>query len=575
LYKIGSHSFSLNSIACSSKEENGFKPSRRGFLKYHGTAFIGACAIYLSNSCSFLPRSKSYPYPPIESRSTDVVIVGSGITGLCTGAIMAKLGYRVTVLEAHPDFIGGHARSIDIHGLRFCAGPQYLWNFASDPDAIGNRVLHFLKLENMTPFLLMDKCGFEKIFVGDYDGFDIPMGIDCFRDAMINRFPYEKDNLNKFFDYFESCFEGAKFLEKRGLYLEDMTSMMYAVFFSASLSIKTKYHLFRLFDKSLSDLFSMCDLSEEARRLLYGHGAIFAENPSNVSVGVYAAATGYYHAGATYPKFGFHSIVKGLESVITGNGGRVLSNKKVVSFGVKKDAITSVRCADGSAYSSDVVISTLSPRLNCDLMTGCRKEAFQYSPSNSLLCAFIGLNDYPYLSKLARKNFWWQAYPEKVDFDNPDMLAEPTMIYVSSSTASGIIYSDQTSSLQALTVFAPGSFEQAKEAFNQGTRHYSKLKSEISEKVLARLESKLLPELRNHVSFIEILTPWDIHKELGSEAGNVYGRRLNAKSVLRKVKTIDSVHNLHIACATMGEPGIATAFQTSSILVEKLSGVKV
>ena len=62
---------------------------------------------------------------------------------------------------------------------------------------------------------------------------------------------------------------------------------------------------------------------------------------------------------------------------------------------------------------------------------------------------------------------------------------------------------------------------------------------------------------------------------MGCEAGNVYGRRMTARSVLSRVAKIPGVDNLHVACATTGLAGIASGFQTAALLVERLAGIRV
>ena len=74
-----------------------------------------------------------------EVRSTEaapIVIIGSGVTGLCLGGLLARAGHSVVILESHPSLVGGHARILDVGGLAFSAGPQYVWHF--DHDGIGD-----------------------------------------------------------------------------------------------------------------------------------------------------------------------------------------------------------------------------------------------------------------------------------------------------------------------------------------------------------------------------------------------------------------------------------------------------
>lgn len=53
----------------------------------------------------------------------DVVVIGSGIGGLCCGALLARYDQDVIVLESH-DHPGGAAHSFEIKGYKFDSGPS-------------------------------------------------------------------------------------------------------------------------------------------------------------------------------------------------------------------------------------------------------------------------------------------------------------------------------------------------------------------------------------------------------------------------------------------------------------------
>ncbi|PKA54642.1 Prolycopene isomerase, chloroplastic [Apostasia shenzhenica] len=60
----------------------------------------------------------------------DVVIIGSGIGGLCSAGLLAKYHQDVLVLESH-DVPGGAAHSFDIKGYKFESGPSLFSGFQS------------------------------------------------------------------------------------------------------------------------------------------------------------------------------------------------------------------------------------------------------------------------------------------------------------------------------------------------------------------------------------------------------------------------------------------------------------
>ncbi|MBE9046695.1 NAD(P)/FAD-dependent oxidoreductase [Pleurocapsales cyanobacterium LEGE 10410] len=66
------------------------------------------------------------------SQEVDVVVIGSGVGGLCCAALLAKYGYRVTVCESHT-IPGGAAHSFERNGYKFDSGPSLYSGLSSSP----------------------------------------------------------------------------------------------------------------------------------------------------------------------------------------------------------------------------------------------------------------------------------------------------------------------------------------------------------------------------------------------------------------------------------------------------------
>ncbi|MBW4485446.1 MAG: NAD(P)/FAD-dependent oxidoreductase [Tildeniella torsiva UHER 1998/13D] len=56
-------------------------------------------------------------------KTADVIVIGSGIGGLCCGALLARYGHRVTVCESHT-IPGGAAHGFERQGFIFDSGPS-------------------------------------------------------------------------------------------------------------------------------------------------------------------------------------------------------------------------------------------------------------------------------------------------------------------------------------------------------------------------------------------------------------------------------------------------------------------
>lgn len=72
-----------------------------------------------------------------RSHDTDFVIIGSGIGGLCCAALLARYGYRVTVVESHYH-AGGAAHSFEVQGFHFDAGPSFFAGLSGPPGSSTN-----------------------------------------------------------------------------------------------------------------------------------------------------------------------------------------------------------------------------------------------------------------------------------------------------------------------------------------------------------------------------------------------------------------------------------------------------
>lgn len=65
-----------------------------------------------------------------EKAEADVVVIGSGVGGLCCGGLLARYGQDVLVLESH-DIPGGAAHSFNIKGYHFDSGPSLFSGLSS------------------------------------------------------------------------------------------------------------------------------------------------------------------------------------------------------------------------------------------------------------------------------------------------------------------------------------------------------------------------------------------------------------------------------------------------------------
>nr|XP_010927816.1 prolycopene isomerase, chloroplastic isoform X1 [Elaeis guineensis]XP_010927817.1 prolycopene isomerase, chloroplastic isoform X1 [Elaeis guineensis]XP_019707711.1 prolycopene isomerase, chloroplastic isoform X1 [Elaeis guineensis]XP_019707712.1 prolycopene isomerase, chloroplastic isoform X1 [Elaeis guineensis] len=116
----------------------------RGFPSFPANALSPQFKFRRERRAAVLARSSNVQeprptnvQPPVKEKNpfpgkleADVVVIGSGIGGLCCAGLLARYGQNVLVLESH-DLPGGAAHSFEIKGYKFDSGPSLFSGFQS------------------------------------------------------------------------------------------------------------------------------------------------------------------------------------------------------------------------------------------------------------------------------------------------------------------------------------------------------------------------------------------------------------------------------------------------------------
>ena len=510
------------------------------------------------------------------------MVIGSGIGGMAAAALFAKSGYKVCVLEKHEDFIGGHARNLSFSGLTYSMGPQYVWHF--EKDGVGDRFLKYLEIDRENPFLEMKKDGFERIFIGDrknnapvdFIDFSVPAGFDDFSKNMTARFPECKTGIKRLFQDMKTMFELSMMVDRGYGDSSFITFMSFIL--SRKYSFFLKLRVIRILFMSLEKFFDSYKISQNARRVLYGHGGIFAENESDLSAIAYILATGNYHKSSHYPKYGFFKLFDSLKQVIEKNGGSVQTGKKAVKLETSGNKVNRVICKDGTVHPCDIVMSNISPRLLAKTLVSVSEKKYSYTPSHSIPACCLGVKrGLGIRQQLAGRNFWWMDGRGEVNYNNPDVTVPPKMLYIASSTANGFGNLAETDEADSLVVFCPGNYKQEKAIHDKGSEVLKEFKSKLSEEIVEIIDRNVIPGVKKNFLFSHILTSIDIERDTAAELGNAYGRRVSVKEMLKGFLKLpgEGYTNLYHVSATANGAGVANGISAAVGLLKKLADISV
>ncbi|MFA5903695.1 MAG: NAD(P)/FAD-dependent oxidoreductase, partial [Desulfobacula sp.] len=131
----------------------------------------------------------------------DTIIIGSGISGMAAGIILAREGEKVLVLEQHR-VAGGLTQTYSRNGCIFPTGVHRLGSL--EP---GQPLWYYFKylrlLDRLALEPLCENC-FEHVFFPEKD-YRVPIGRSHYREKLLEYFPEQKKGIERYFSDFETA----------------------------------------------------------------------------------------------------------------------------------------------------------------------------------------------------------------------------------------------------------------------------------------------------------------------------------------------------------------------------------
>ena len=268
-----------------------------------------------------------------------VVIIGSGFSSLASAAYMAKVGYKVTVLEKNEQ-LGGRASVLEMDGYRFDMGPSWYWmpdvfeRFFAD---FGKKVSDYYTLEKLAP------------------AYRVVFGKDDFVDIA--------DNPQSIAETFDTIEQGSgqkllRFLNSAHANYEiAMQDMVYKPGLSPLelVSVKSAMRL-NLFFKSISKQIRNEIKHPKLRSILEFPVLFLGAKPNNTPAFYNFMNYADFGLGTWYPKGGFNAVALGMVKLGRELGVTFKTDTTVTGFEFEGDRISAVT-TESSRYPCDLVIS--------------------------------------------------------------------------------------------------------------------------------------------------------------------------------------------------------------------------
>lgn len=488
------------------------------------------------------------------SKKPHAVVIGSGFGGLATAARLGTKGYKVTVLEKL-DGPGGRAYVFKKDGFTFDSGPtivtapyllEELWNDC------GKDLANDIELKSLTPFY---DVRFDDGSVFTYSGDEVSMRkeIAKFSEEDIPRFDEFMAHCKRCFDYGFVELANVSF-DKFGAMAQATPKIMQLV------GLRTVF-----------DLVSKYIKHPKLRIALSLHPLLIGGNPFSVTA-MYCLINHLEKLGGVhFVMGGTGELVKGIVGLIQSQGNTIRYNSEVEEISLKDNRATGVLLKSGEKIDADIVVcnadaawayENLLPETNRKKWTTRKIARTRYSMG--LFVWYFGTTrkfpDVRHHSMILGPRYEGLL---KDIFGNKK-LSEDFSLYLHRPTATDAAMAPPDCDTFYALVPVPH-LDADVDWQIEGQK--------LRKRVMNRLESTVMPGLRDSIATSFHVTPSDFESRLNSYKGAGFGPEplLLQSAWFRPHNSSEEIDRLYMVGASThpgaGIPGVITSARVVSRLI--------
>lgn len=483
-----------------------------------------------------------------------IIIIGGGIGGLSTAALLAKNGHKVTVLEKN-ECLGGRARRYKEAGYVFDMGPS--WYMMPDVFRSYFKILD----KNIDDYLNLIKLPIHyKVFYDNNNNYTI------------------NDDLEDVKSQFENVENGAganlqRYLEKSERLYKLATDKM--VFFSYKTiwpllnpKFLLKLPIISLLKSFHSDV-NLYFKNPELQKIIEFTTVFLGGSPYNTPSFYELISHTDFNQGIYYPQGGIYEIVSALEKVCLEFGVEIIKSEEVKKINVENGLAKQIVCKNRT-YDADIVVCNGDYRFVETQLLEERWQTYNNSYWNKKILSPSGFIIYLGLDKKFTKlehhnlyfnNSWEDGF--KTVYKKPSWPDNPSYyVHVPSRTDNSVAPSGHETMMILVPVAA-------------GLDDSDDVREKKAQEVIEHLEKIISEPIKPHIKLKRIYSHRDFIGDYNAFKGCAFGlaHTLGQTAMFRPKNFSQKVKNLYfVGQYTNPGVGMPTTLISSQIvynLIEK------
>ena len=510
----------------------------------------------------------------ITNENWDAIIIGSGISGLTAGRILADSGQKVLILEKHFKF-GGYTHTFKRNNYEWDVGIHYIGGNLDKKNSFIRRLFDYLSNNNLQ-WSRMDDI-YDRIVFPDKT-YNFVTGKQLFIEQLISYFPKEENAIRKYIELVNQVFKSSlSYYSNKALP---------GIIGSITYPIMTKPFL-RYAARSTKDVLTEIGCSVELIGVLTGQWGDYGLPPDQSSFGIQAMIARHYYEGGYYPIGGSRMIAETIIPGIQSKGGKAVLSTGVNKILTHKGKAIGVKLDNGDEILSKKVISSAGVKNTFEVLLNDESKLLnksvpvnQVDASTGYYCLHIGLNKSAKDIGLSNANLWvYPGYDHDENLGNylSDNKKPYPVVFISFPSAKDPTWDKEHPNSATIEVITVAEFARHKKweetEWKKRGDDYDSLKENVSQSLLESLY-KHSPNTKGHVDYYELSTPLTSRDLANYKEGELYGIDHTPQRFQQKwLRPETKVKNLFLTGQDIVTAGVSAAMMsgviTSSAILKK------